>query len=849
VRRLAEGGRIDRSTTLAVTWDGREIEAHPGDTLASALLAAGVSEVARSTVHDRPRGIVLAGAEEPCGYVQVEAPRNEPLVAATLIEAVDGLVATPLAGFGRLAGDDLERHDRRHHHCDMLVVGGGAAGAAEARRAAEAGLRVVWAERDAVPLPELGDDALCLSRTTAVGSYDDNLVMLVQRLSPTRRRMWQVRARDVVLATGAYERPLVFAGNDLPGVMLAGAARCYLDRFALLPERAVVFTTNDVGTETATALRTAGAAVTLVDARAGHAVVAAEGEGRLQTVLVAPIESPDDAERVECDLLAVSGGFEPVLDLHRHRRGDVRWDAQRTCFVPAGVVRNQRIVGSATGEGLPTVAALWQVPGGDERHAYVDLQRDVTVADLRRAVGAGLESIEHVKRYTLVGTGVDQGRTAKTNATAIAAGLLGRDIADVGTSTTRPPVEPVSFAVLAGRARGPRFDPVRTTPMHTWHVDHGAVFEDVGQWKRPWYYPQRGEDMDAAVLRECAAARESVAMMDASTLGKIDIQGPDSAEFLNRLYTNSYDTLKVGRCRYGLMCRADGMVFDDGVVTRVAEDRFFATTTTGGAAAVLDWMEEWLQTEWPGLRVHLTSVTEQWQTVAVVGPRSRALLGSVFGAIDFSREAFPFMTFRDTSFDETYAARVSRVSFSGELAYEVSVPGDAGGLLWLGLWEAGQPHGVTAYGTETMHVLRAEKGFVIVGQDTDGTVTPIDLGMDWIVSKTKPFVGSRSLTRPDTARPDRKQLVGVLPDDPAVRLDEGAQLVLDPGQTPPVTMIGHVTSSYRSAALGRTFALALVRSGRNRLGETVYVPGPDGVTAARLVEPVFYDAEGLRRDG
>ncbi len=849
MRRLADGGRLDRSTTLAVTWDGREIEAHPGDTLASALLAAGITEVARSTVHGRPRGIVSAGAEEPCAYVQVDAPRSEPLVAATLVEAVDGLVAAPLAGFGRLAGDDLERHDRRHHHCDVLVVGGGTAGAAEARRAAAAGLRVVWAERDTGPLPDLGDDALCLSRTTAVGSYDDNLVMLVERVSSTRRRMWQVRAGEVVLATGAHERPLVFAGNDLPGVMLAGAARTYLERFALVPERAVVFTTNDAGTETAEALRAAGAAVTLVDARAGHAVVAAEGEGRLRSVLVAPIATPADAERVECELLAVSGGFEPVLDLHRHRRGGVRWDAPRACFVPHGTVRNQRIVGTAMGDGLPTVAALWLVPGGEERHAYVDLQRDVTVTDLRRAVGAGLESIEHVKRYTLVGTGVDQGRTAKTNAAAIAAGLLGREIAEIGTSTTRPPVEPVSFAVLAGRARGPRFEPVRTTPIHAWHVNHGAVFEDVGQWKRPWYYPQPGEDMDAAVLRECAAARTGVAMMDASTLGKIDIQGPDSAEFLNRLYTNSYDTLRVGRCRYGLLCRADGMVFDDGVVTRVAEDRFFATTTTGGAAAVLDWMEEWLQTEWPELRVHLTSVTEQWQTVAVVGPRSRDLLSSAFGAIDFSNEAFPFMTFRDTTFHKRFPARVSRVSFSGELAYEVSVPSDAGRLLWLGLWKAGEPLGVTAYGTETMHVLRAEKGFVIVGQDTDGTVTPIDLGMDWIVSKTKPFVGRRSLTRPDTARPDRKQLVGLLPDDPSVRLDEGAQLVLDPEQAPPVTMIGHVTSSYRSAALGRTFALALVRSGRERLGEPVYSPGADGITAARVVEPVFYDAEGLRRDG
>ena len=371
--------------------------------------------------------------------------------------------------------------------------------------------------------------------------------------------------------------------------------------------------------------------------------------------------------------------------------------------------------------------------------------------------------------------------------------------------------------------------------MHAWHVAHGAVFENVGQWHRPRYYLRAGESMDEAVLRECAAAREHVAMMDATTLGKIDVQGPDSVEFLNRIYTNAFDTLAVRMCRYGVMCKADGMVLDDGVVMRVGEERFLCTTTTGNAAPVLAWMEEWLQTEWPELRVWLTSVTEQWATVAVVGPGSRAHLARLT-SIPLDAESFPFMAIREGEV-AGMPARVCRVSFSGELAYEVNVDARRGLALWATIYAAGA---ITAYGTETMHVLRAEKGYPIVGQETDGTVTPQDLGMDWIVSKKKrDFVGLRSFTRADTARPDRKQLVGLLP---AERLAEGAQLVAAPGET---RMLGHVTSSYLSAALGRPFALALLERGRERIGETVYVEG----VAADVVDSVLYDREGARRDG
>ena len=410
----------------------------------------------------------------------------------------------------------------------------------------------------------------------------------------------------------------------------------------------------------------------------------------------------------------------------------------------------------------------------------------------------------------------------------------------------RPPAVPVSFAALAGRDVGHLADPARTTAIHAWHVAAGAVFEDVGQWKRPRYYPRDGEDLAAAVHRECTAARTGVAMMDVGTLGRVEVVGGDAGEFLNRMYTNAFAKLAVGAARYGVMCAADGMVFDDGVVARLADDRFHLTTTTGNAAAVLAWLEEWLQTEWPELDVACTSVTEQLSTVAVVGPRSRDVVARLAPEVDCSGEAFGFMTFRGTTLANGLPSRVARISFSGELAYELSVARGHGTALWEAVLEAGRDLGITPYGTETMHVLRAEKAFPIVGQDTDGTVTPIDLGMAWVVSKRKDFVGKRSLRRPDTTRPDRKQLVALLPEDTGALLAEGAQLVTVEA---PARMVGHVTSSYRSAALGRTFALALVSGGRDRVGETVVAPLGDRPIRATVHDPVLYDPEGARRDG
>ena len=501
------------------------------------------------------------------------------------------------------------------------------------------------------------------------------------------------------------------------------------------------------------------------------------------------------------------------------------------------------------------------VPVRELTDHFVDLQRDVTVADLARATGAGLVSVEHVKRYTTAGTAHDQGRGAGLLASAIVSGLLGRAPGEVGVTTYRPPYLPVAFAALAGRERGDLYDPIRTTGPHDWHVAHGALFENVGQWKRPWYYPQRLpdgglEDLATAVARECRAAREHVAFMDGSTLGKIDVQGPDAGAFLDLIYTNLMSSLKVGSIRYGVMCGVDGMILDDGTVFRLAEHHFLLTTTTGNAAKVLDWLEEWLQTEWPQLRVWCTSVTEQWATMVVVGPYSRQLVGALAPELSVADDGF-----RVHDLAGHRRVRACRPGWPGSRSpvswhTRSTSPGPMPPPCGTSLWAVGEPIGLVPYGTETMHVLRAEKGYPIIGQDTDGTVTPHDLGMSWVVSRKKPdYLGKRSHAREENHRADRKQLVGLLPVDRDLLLPEGSQLVDDAVVTdgtlpaPPVPMLGHVTSSYPSVALGRPFALALCSSGRERIGGTVHAV-VDGVPRpVAVVGPVLVDPEGLRRDG
>ncbi len=976
-RRLRQGGRIDRSTELSFTVDGRSYIGHPGDTLASALLAAGVIETAPSIYRARPRGILAAGVEEPNALVNVRRPGQsvvEPMVPATILELVDGIEASYLSGVGELdPADDTAVYDKKYVHADVLVIGGGPAGLTAAREAAATGARVILiddqpelggsllsepnAEVDGLPAEEWltrtesqlreGPEVTVLTRTNAFGNYDANYVVALQNRTDhlgaagagtdfagvSRQRLWHIRAQQVIVATGAHERPLVFANNDRPGVMLASAVRSYLNRYGVAAgTRVVVATTNDsayamlpelgaAGVEVAAvadarptlseAARTAQAAG--IDVVPTATVIDTAGEPRVSSALISvvdeagiPVGSPTE---VACDLVAVSGGWSPVVHLHSQRQGKLRWDDDLVAFVPADDVEGQQVIGAARGSftldaclaegsragaiasfnagfvseagadarsasddrpsggvgGRPptrqgVTRPLWVVRGRDGDLAgldthFVDLQRDQTVADVLRATGAGMRSVEHIKRYTSISTANDQGKTSAVNAIGLIATALnnGATPGQVGTTTYRAPYAPVAFAALAGRDRGELYDPARLTSIHPWHVARGAEFEIVGQWLRPWYYPRDGESLDEAVLRECAAVRTSVGMMDATTLGKIEVCGTDAGEFLNRIYTNAFKKLAPGSARYGVMCTPDGMMFDDGVNLRLDERRYFLTTTTGNAAGVLDWLEEWHQTEWPTLDVIMTSVTEQWTTIAVVGPKSRAVVAKVAPDVDVDNDAFPFMTFRETTLASGIPARVCRISFSGELAFEVNVSGWYGQQVWEDIYAAGEEFDITPYGTETMHVLRAEKGYPIVGQDTDGSVTPQDAGMEWVVSKVKDFIGKRSYTRSDTARGDRKHLVSVLPADPTLRLPEGTQLIGHTGSVnagiQPVPMLGHVTSSYHSAALGRSFALALIKNGRNLIGQTLTAAVGDQLVDVVVGDTVLYDPEGRRRDG
>lgn len=852
------------------------------------------------------------------------------------------------AGLGRAPSlPDPDLYDRMHWHCDALVVGAGPAGLAAARMLARAGLRLVlvdeqpslggsllsrpamvegmegsdWAAAVARELKSL-PNVLMLERTSLFGYYDDNYLLAVQKrtdhLGPgrtpgiARQRLWHFRAKRVVLATGAYERPMVFGDNDLPGIMLANAACTYANRYgAACGRRGIAFVNNDLGFALALdAHQTAKNVSHIIDVRPSsrpelegrareqgvelvhaHAIVRALGGKRVQSV---ELRSLSDARRhrLDCDHLLLSGGFSPAVHLFSQTPGTLKYDERLGCFLPqetpqalelAGALRASfslegaladgaaaasRVLGAlghaaedgdtaaAPGEDLK-LKPVWSVgmlldedlPG---KH-FIDLQNDVTEADIRLAAREGFQSVEHAKRYTSIGMATDQGKTSNVIGLAVLANSIGKPLADVGTTTFRPPFTPVGFGVLAGRDRESLSEPVRTTPIHTWHLQHGSVFENVGQWKRPWYYPKAGEDMHAAVRRECKAVRATAGMLDASTLGKIEIRGPDSAEFLNRIYANNWTNLAVGGCRYGLMCKPDGMVMDDGVGARIAQDRFLMTTTTGNAARVMDWLEEWLQTEWQELKVFCTSVTEQWATVSIAGPNARKILQALAPGMDLSNAGFPFMSWRDAVV-AGMRARVFRISFSGELSYEINVPSWQGLALWGAAMQMGEAHGLTPYGTETLHVLRAEKGYIIIGQDTDGTLTPGDLGMDWIVSRQKEFIGKRSFSRSDTARARRKQFVGLLPTNPQFVAREGSHLVADaarsrysPDSGSP--SIGHVTSSYYSPNLETGFALALVTDGRALMGQTIQCVNGTTLIPMTVTDPVFFDREGKRRDG
>lgn len=857
------------------------------------------------------------------------------------------------AGLGKAPSrPDPDSYESVNRHCDVLVIGAGPAGLAAATNAARSGARVILVEETG----ELGGSLLAteaegttiggkspvdwiaaqkqklaehpevtvLTRTTAFGYYAMNFVGLIERVKDhlpkhqrdtkqPRQRVWRIRAKQVVLATGAIERPLVFNENDRPGIMLAGAVRTFLHRYGVLAgKRVLVFANNDSAWQTAFDIRAAGGEVAgIVDVRreldeglalralkAGisvhprTAIVGTHGRHRVDSAFVAGLDKDGNIRgtrsRIECDLIAVSGGWNPNVALFAQSRGKLKWDADLASFRPGQSWQHERSAGACNGtldlaevlaEGAkagmeasraadftvravkqPAVEtdvvqtlnlqAVWQVPSGLPRErtkAFVDLQDDVKASDLQLATEEGYDSVEHAKRYTTQGMGTDQGKISNVNAFGIMAEARGITVPEVGTTTFRQPYRPVTIGALGGQHVGAHFMPRRGTPMHDWHRAQNAIFEPVGDWLRARAYPKAGESFEDAVQREARAARTTAGILDATTLGKIDIRGKDARIFLNRVYTNAWSKLAVGHCRYGLMLGEDGMVSDDGVTACIADDHFHMTTTTGGAASVLQKLEDYLQTEWPELEVWLTTVTEQWAVAAICGPKAEQIVATVVDGIDLDPDAFPFMTWRDGTVGSV-PARVFRVSFTGETSYEINVLATYGHWLWEQLIAAGKPHGLTPYGTEAMHLLRAEKGFIIVGQDTDGTVTPGDLRMDWAVAKKKgDFIGKRSLSRSDTARDDRKQLVGLLTADGDHVPMEGAQIIGTADEpAPPVPMLGHVTSAYFSPNLGRSIAMALITRGGQRMGETVWIArrGEKPVPAKIVGYDFLGDAKG-----
>ena len=998
--RTGAGGRIDRARELRFRFDDRQYVGHPGDTLASALLANDVHFVARSFKYHRPRGILAAGGEEPNALVTLRGEVSEPNARATQVELHEGLEADSqncwpslgwdvgalaerasallaagfyyktfmwpasmwrhyerllrrAAGLGRAPEHaDPAAYEHVHAHCDVLVVGAGPAGLTAALAAGRAGARVILADGQ----PEAGGRLLSeraeldgrpalawvgaatqslralaevrvLQRTTIAGYYDHNYLIGCETVrdgtaanAVLRQRLWKIRAREVVLATGALERALIFPDNDRPGIMLASAVRTYLNRHGVRAgERVVVVTGNDDAYRTALDLAGAGTSVVaIIDLRAeargflpqqarargievltGYAIAGSDGRTRVRRLTA---YAPDGIHRnFECDLVAMSGGWVPNVQLHAQARGRLVYDNELDAFVPGESMQAATSAGAARGGlslrdaliqgwdggsraaeacGFARLAFLdmpqpaepaesdgtaphawrlasaaksypqrgrtpmWTSPSGPRasgaRKAFVDYHTDVTVADIALAVQEGYEVPEHVKRYTTAGMGVDQGKTGSMNTLAVLAELRAMPVGAFAATTSRPPAEPLGFGGIAGANTGVLFDPIRTTPMHAWHQRHGAVFEDVGQWRRARYYPHAGESMRAALERECLAVRRGLGIFDASTLGKIDVQGRDATELIDRIYCNDMRSLAIGRCRYGLMLRQDGMVFDDGVVARLAEHHYLMTTTTGGAAGVAHWIEDWLQTEWPELEVYCTPVGEQYAQIALAGPHCVEALAPL---TDVRLAAMPYMSLREGTV-AGIPARILRVSFSGALGYEIAVPAGRGRELWATLIGAGERFGITPYGTEAMHVLRAEMGYIIIGQETDGSVTPIDLGFDRMLAHDKWFIGKRSLARPDLQRRDRKQLVGLVTEPQDTVLAEGAQLVAEPVDASrrlhaPVAMLGHVTSSYYSAACGRAIALALVKAGVSRLGESLYAVADGPPLKVTLTAPRF----------
>jgi sarcosine oxidase subunit alpha len=976
---------IAREDPRRFSFDGRQYFGCAGDTLASALIANGVSLVGRSFKYHRPRGILSAGPEEPNALVELrEGPRREPNSRATCIELFDGLVATsqncwpslavdllavnsllaPFVGAGfyyktfmwpasfwekiyepfirRAAGlgrapdaADPDRYERANLFCDVLVIGAGPAGMLAALTAGRSGARVVLCEddfclggrllsdkptiADQTALDWLGTvetelagmgEVTILRRTCVFAVYDHATYAAIERVNDhlpvppkhePRQRLWRIIAKRSILATGAIERPLVFGDNDRPGIMLAGAVRSYINRFAVKPgSRAVVFTNNDYAANTLSALGTAGIRVAaLIDSRSqmsacvGACCAAAGAQWvsgvvtrarGLQRVRAVEVETgAGSIQSFPCDLLAISGGWNPTLHLASHLDARPQWDDRIAAFVPNRLPTGMVAAGAAVGHltlseclrdgaqvGVEAAQACgftalpMSVPSAEPEStallpiwrlrrisgkAFIDFQNDVCDTDLEIAEREGFRAVEHLKRYTTLGMATDQGKTANVNGLAIMAELTQRAIGDVGTTRFRPPYCAVAIGAIAGAEVGKNLKPTRLTPSHRWARDRGATFVEAGLWLRAQYFPQAGDaDWLTACNREVLGTRHHVGVCDVSTLGKIDIQGRDAAAFLDHVYCNTFSTLPLGRVRYGLMLREDGFVFDDGTTARLAQDRYLMTTTTTNAVNVMQHLDFCHQVLWPGLDVQFVSVTEQWAQYSIAGPRAREVVRALVDrSFDLTNEAFPFMAAAAVPVCGGIDGRLFRISFSGELAYEIAVPSRYGEALIEAIMRAGEPHQIAPYGLEALAVMRIEKGH-IGGGELNGQTTARDLGLARMMAKKKDYIGRVMANRPALTSADRPALVGFKPIDGVAKLGAGAHLLPRSAEAVAINDQGHVTSAGFSPGLGHWIGLGLLARGPQRVGEVMraYDPMRGEDTEVEVCSPIFVDPDGSR---